>query len=442
MNIYMLPIIKEIRETRGSNAKIELLRLYDCDLLRKVMFYTYNPFYKYNLRKIPRYTNKFSHIYTLENEGFQLLDDLRNRIYTGNAAIDKLVDLLSNMNEDDAKLMEHIIERNLKFGLNVRSINKAYPKLIPVFEVMLADAKVPVDKLLENNEFLYVQKKMDGKRCIIVTTKDDVTFYSRSGKEMENLERHEMLINSLLTVRHTYLDYDFVLDGELIMKEDDGTEVDRKISNGAINRKNLTQELIDKFHFVAWDILSFDEFFDGGSTTPYEERYYILMFVFLENFKHIEVVETFTASTEKEINRITNDYISEGFEGSVVKTPHHHYVKKRSSDWVKFKAILEADLKVVGFNYGAPGSKYETMLGALQCESSDGKIKVDVGTGFTDQMREDITEENIIGKIVTIQYNELITNSLGNTSMFLPVYIETRDDKTEADDYEKIKRNG
>ena len=80
------------------------------------------------------------------------------------------------------------------------------------------------------------------------------------------------------------------------------------------------------------------------------------------------------------------------------------------------------------------------MLGALTCESSDGKIRVNVGSGFTDEDRKSITPENSIGKFI-----EVVSNGIINTvdreeySLFLPRFVEFRFDKDEADSFDAVK---
>jgi len=79
------------------------------------------------------------------------------------------------------------------------------------------------------------------------------------------------------------------------------------------------------------------------------------------------------------------------------------------------------------------------LLGAIVCESADGVIKVNVGSGFTDAQRKSYWAENIVDKIVAIKYNSRIKNKLGDESLFLPVFIELRDDKDVADTNKDIK---
>jgi DNA ligase-1 len=92
-------------------------------------------------------------------------------------------------------------------------------------------------------------------------------------------------------------------------------------------------------------------------------------------------------------------------------------------------------LKIVGIEEGT--GKYAGMLGALILESSDGVIKVRAGSGFSDEQRKQGKE--VIGKIAAIKYNMRIKNKAGEESLFLPIVLEIRDDKTVADSSKDIK---
>jgi len=79
------------------------------------------------------------------------------------------------------------------------------------------------------------------------------------------------------------------------------------------------------------------------------------------------------------------------------------------------------------------------MLGAILCESADGIVKVSVGSGFTDAHRKNYWKENLVDRIVAVKYNSRIKNKAGEDSLFLPVFVELRDDKDEADSSKDIK---
>jgi hemerythrin superfamily protein len=84
-------------------------------------------------------------------------------------------------------------------------------------------------------------------------------------------------------------------------------------------------------------------------------------------------------------------------------------------------------------------NKYTGQLGALVCESADGKVVVNVGSGLSDKQRKKFKPEFIIGKIVEITYNEKIAKKDSDIfSLFLPRFMKIRDDKNVANDFEEI----
>ncbi len=433
--------ILKLRETQGTNAKLVLLKEYSTDeTFKKVLFYTYNPFYLYYVSKLPQFKSNDTWQFNLNN-CFALLDDLKARVVTGNAALDKISLSMSKMGESTLETFKLMIGRDLKIGLNVTSINKVLPNFIPTFDVMLADSGKTAEQMLNENDWVFVQKKSDGKRCIAIVRKDGVSFYARSGKEIENLNNHNLLINALNHIRSTKLFYDFVLDGELVIENADGTDADRQYSNGLITKKNLPSFQVESFSYIVWDLLSLEDFQNNSNKTPYEDRYYNLVEAIKNYYTNLKIIPTYTVTNAEDAIDITNRFMAEGFEGSIIKTPYHFYERKRSKNWMKYKAILDCDLKVIGYNYGNPGTKYEGLLGSLVCQSSDGLLNVAVGTGFSDELRKSI-KEDIIGSIITVQYNQIIKDVNGNYSLFLPAFIEFRDDKSEADTLDKVLSRG
>jgi ATP-dependent DNA ligase len=95
------------------------------------------------------------------------------------------------------------------------------------------------------------------------------------------------------------------------------------------------------------------------------------------------------------------------------------------------KVELEADLLVTGWNFGT--GKIAGLMGSVTCITADGGVEVGVGSGFNDEDRK-MLPEDIVGKIITVKYNEVIQDKNKNTkSLFLPIFVELRLDKTQAD---------
>jgi ATP-dependent DNA ligase len=147
--------------------------------------------------------------------------------------------------------------------------------------------------------------------------------------------------------------------------------------------------------------------------------------------KTIGLVQSYTVASMEEAQELYQKKLAEGEEGLVLKDPKGPWEDKRVKHQVKMKAELEADLRVTGF---LPGTgKFEGKIGSLLVESADGKVKSAVGTGLDDEERSYAAAE-FLSKIVAVKYNALITDKkTGQKSLFLPVFVEIRDDKKVAD---------
>lgn len=186
-------------------------------------------------------------------------------------------------------------------------------------------------------------------------------------------------------------------------------------------------------------MIPYVHFVDGYCGTPYAKRYSTLQAIISKQKaegKKIWNVTSTIVQTLEEAQEIFQGYLAEGYEGIILKDGNGVWEDKRAKHQIKFKGELECDLKIVAIEEGT--GKYAGMLGAIVCESSDGKIKVNVGSGFNDAHRKNLGKE-ILDKIVAIKFNSRIKNKLGDESLFLPIFIEIRDDKDIADSSKDIK---
>lgn len=422
----------------SRNFKLEKLREQsNNEELRKVIMLALDPFTQFYQRKIPKYKPAAPNQADSLSSVVDSLYMLSSRQVTGNAAIDYLTKLLSSLTEDDAKVIERIIGKDLKCGVSVSTVNDVWPGLIHEYPCMLCS---PFEqKLVDKIKFpAYAQLKMDGMRFNAIVREGKVEFRSRNGKEIHLLGNLEQEFIALAG------DIDCVFDGELlVMLEGDYQFADRQTGNGILNKANkgtISEKEAALVHATVWDVIPYMYFTDGKCPTPYSTR-----FASLEKLvngqssknKKIWLVASDIVQTQEEATKIFEDYLSKGLEGIILKDGSGVWENKRAKHQIKMKGELECDLKVVGYQMGT--GKYEGLLGAILCESADGVIKVDVGSGFKDAQRLDFTNNSIVGKIVSVKYNARIKNKQGEESLFLPIFIEVRDDKNEADLSKDIK---
>jgi len=402
-----------------------------------------DPLISYYIRKIPAYTKQAKGKKSLTWAMQELLNEFATRNITGNAAIEHLTFVLESVNEKDASVIERIIKQDLRCGVSEATANKIWSKLISTYPVMLASGFD--QKLVDKIKFpAYCQLKLDGMRFNAIVRNGTVEYRSRNGKELNIPSK---LFSDALLKLASYYGANYVFDGELLVVDSAGKPLDRKTGNGILS-KGVKGTMSDKeaamVRVTLWDAIPFTGFQAGVYKTPYNERFMQLMqnVDFLKGVSAIghlvDIVWTKEVNTQLEAHNIFDKFLADGQEGTILKSKTNIWEDKRSKEQIKFKGELECDLVVVGWEEGT--GKNKGRLGALVCESSDGLIQVNVGSGYSDEQRKEFTKTAAIGKIVTVKYNARIKDrGDGVERLFLPTFIEMREDKDVADSSKKIK---
>ena len=415
----------------SRNFKLRKLKEYENDeVLKRIVVLALDPFINFYQRKIPKYTpNETDHAASLKSM-LPSLNDFSSRVVTGNAAIDRLKSVLEAVDPDGAKVIERIIKKDLKCGVSISTVNAVWPNLIAEYPVMLCSKYE--DRLVDKIKWpAIVQKKEDGMRFNAIVKNGSVDFRSRNGKEIQLLGNLEQEFVSLAAGRNV------VFDGELLVQADDGNVCDRQTGNGILNKANkgtIKAAEAKLVHAQIWDVIDYDDFVVGSCVTPYFTRLSLLQSLSMPAKVHL--VETHYVQNLDEARKIFTDYLNAGFEGIILKDSLGTWENKRTKTQIKFKGELECDLKIVDVEEGT--GKYVGKLGAIVCESSDSVIRVSVGSGFSDDQRTKLTKEYLLDKVVAVKYNARIKNKQGEESLFLPIFIELREDKDAADSSEDI----
>ena len=428
MNLH--EFFNDLAANSSRNYKIEQLeKNRDNQLLIQVVRLALDPFTNFYIRKIPQY--KPTNTQTLEG-ALNGLYDLSHRIITGNAAIEHLAGLLSSLSADDARVLERIISKDLKCGVSVSTANAVWTGLVSEYPVMLCSQFE--QKLVDKVEFpALVQTKMDGMRFNAIVRNGSVEYRSRNGKEIQLLGNLDADFIKMAG------DIDCVFDGELLVVDGSGI-LDRQTGNGILNKANkgtISAKEASMVRATIWDVIPFMQFSDGQCGIPYGTRFESLC-VLMDTHQpeKVRLVDSWEVENYEEAKTLFEGLLAEGQEGIILKDKRGIWEDKRAKHQIKFKGELECDLKIVAIEEGT--GKYAGMLGAIVCESADGLLKVNVGSGFNDEHRKTLGKE-IVGKIVAVKYNMRIKNKAGEESLFLPIFVEVREDKDVADSIGDIK---
>lgn len=436
MNLLNLhKFFESLAANSSRNFKIDQLTKHrDNEVLREVVRLALDPFTQFYIRKIPSYTpNDLSMKPISLKFAMDTLFDLSNRSVTGHAAIAHLKATLEALSPDDAKVIERIIAKDLKCGVAISTANAVWAGLLNDYPVMLCSQFE--EKLVNKIQFpALVQTKMDGMRFNAIVRSGSVEFRSRNGKEIQLLGNLEEEFAKMAG------DIDCVFDGELLVKQD-GKILDRQTGNGILNKANkgtISAAEAAKVHATVWDVIPYMYFVDGECPVPYGKRMETLN-VLRDTHQptKIELVDSWEVDTYEEAKTLFEGLLAQGQEGIILKDKRGIWENKRAKHQIKFKGELECDLKIVAVEEGT--GKYEGMLGAIVCESADGVVKVNVGSGFNDTQRKSYKAQDLLDRIVAVKYNMRIKNKAGEESLFLPIFVELRDDKDVADVSKDIK---
>jgi DNA ligase-1 len=233
-----------------------------------------------------------------------------------------------------------------------------------------------------------------------------VVQYTRNGKVLENFSHiADALLKQIDAIGRSY-----VLDGEMVSSS-------FQTLMKQVHRKDDVQSTDARL--MLFDIVPLSEFQKGKSVMGQRRRSNLLRSLkpVFDSCGSIDII----AQTEVDLdelvgevlfNKYNKDAIEAGYEGIMIKDPNALYECKRSVSWLKMKPVLTVDLTIVAVEEGT--GKNQGKLGALICEGTDQDkfIRVNVGSGLTDEQRDEIWEdrENVIGQVVEVKADCITQN--------------------------------
>ena len=214
----------------------------------------------------------------------------------------------------------------------------------------------------EEDEMM-IQVKIDGELTALVKDKRGARLYSRNGR---------IRTNTPLTKEAATIPGEFVIIGELYAMSETGGPQTYAISMSML-RKPESIEDEKKFRFSAFDIVEYN---DAPYVESYLERFKELKDVLKKNPEsHYIHLAPYTVGTYKDMYRVWEEYVSNGWEGLVAHTTTGIY---------KIKKFFPIDLDVVAVT---SNTGHEHQIGALQTafmiDDQTFVLSSKVGTGLT-----------------------------------------------------------
>ena len=352
------------------------------------------------------------------------------RQLTGNAAQKAVQDAMNKATEEQWNgWYRRILIKDMRAGFSEKTINTVVEKkyanyAIPVFSCQLAhdsanhESKVAGERLIE--------VKLDGVRVITIVYPDGrVDQYSRNGKELVNFPH----IKEQISRNSQSFSEPVILDGEIM-------SASFQDLMKMVHRKSDVQS--DDAVLNLFDVVTVEEFQQGrGHHRQFDRSVTLAAWhnKYHESMPNVtvvgqELVDLDSFVGQARFKQINQDAVDGGYEGIMIKDPEAVYECKRSVAWLKLKPFIEVSLTVVAVEEGT--GRNIGKLGALICEGvDDGKrIKVNVGSGFTDSDRDSYwaSREDVIGHTVEVRADAATQSqdSEGTWSLRFPRFLRFR----------------
>lgn len=456
MNKSIKEILDEISSAKGKNDKAKVLSEHaDNELLKRVIYAAHSPRIKYYIKQIPEYTPADNASYTL-SEAVSDLSVISSRKVTGGDASEFLRMTLESLNSDDAVVIERIIGKSLKIGMDT-GYNKVIPGLIEETPYMGAKSysEKLVKKLFASKKGVRSDIKADGTYRNAIIRSGDVELLSRQGEV--SVLNGSIFLDELSQLEDCVLNGEITIDGQpsrviangmvtsimdtLSKAESRGEKLTKKSIKEFEEKHGSFEDAIKNMRFTVWDMITIEEYFDKKSKRPYEERRDKLK-SYLESgeFSMVEMVESKIVKTFEEAMEHFQGALERGLEGTILKSMAGEWKDTKPSYQIKMKLEMSLDLRIAGFVYGNIGTKNENIISRLQVESSCGLLKTQP-SGMTEEQMRIATEnqEKMMGTIVEVRCSGLSHNSDGEWSLMHPSVVEFRGDKDSCDSLESAK---
>ncbi len=289
------------------------------------------------------------------------------------------------------------------------------------------------------------EMKWDGYRAIAEKRGKSISLYSRNGLIFNNV--YPIVVEQLKS-----LSVDAVLDGEIIVLDDEGLPNFQYLQNYAENQHRPIQ-------YQVFDLIELD----GKDVTklPLLDRKEFLKKLLAEN----EVIRysDHVVKNGKDFFELTGQKNLEGIMAK--KADSFYYPGKRTTDWLKIKHHKTMEAIIVGYTVPTGSRKY---FGALVLASyrKDKLIYIGhTGTGFNESLLKEIYDllQTLVQKdspfkekiktntpvtwlkpdiVCEVKYSEMTKDGILRHPVFLHIRIDKNKNEVKMESSKDVKRSG
>lgn len=276
------------------------------------------------------------------------------------------------------------------FSTNKNKVSKKEDIILPMGAHKIDDQK---------HKIVYpalIQRKLDGFRCMSHIKNGEVELLSRTGKNFHHLEDIRDEINQIKLMRKNSNIY---LDGELYIHD----LPLRKLSS-IVSKKYINDEDKKRMKMVQYNI--FDMFDVNKKNLIFSERFNIVKDIFKKHkFKYLKLVNVETVKKYKDIEKKYDQFISEGYEGIIVRNKQGVYkFNKKSYDVLRTKEFKKGEFIIIGGKQGA-GEQKGAIIWHLECNKNKKKSFWGIPIGSLKERQKLYKNyKKYIGKTAIVKY--------------------------------------
>lgn len=204
------------------------------------------------------------------------------------------------------------------------------------------------------NQLVGIQRKLDGVRRLLHLTSTSCIMYTRGGDEMNTLPHIALALvkrfNEIKASDSKYANLNEIwLDGEAYSHVLTFNKVNGITRKGAKTQEDRDNAL--KIHIHLYDVIS---------NAGYDKRAEFLS-LFKTEYSHPLETE-YIIATEQVLKDKHDQYVSEGYEGLMVRILNKPYENKRSQFLLKYKAFDDSEFTIIGYNESTETGKLGTFI--------------------------------------------------------------------------------
>lgn len=264
-----------------------------------------------------------------------------------------------------------------------------------------------------------VQPKLNGERCRVECSGENVTLWSSECNEIPLLPH--------ITEFFQRANFPSIeLDGELYCHGMPRQEIRSRVSR---TRELHPDHTSIQFH--CFDVIEETQDQFSRICRLYDLKDVLDAEGLLD--ERLQFIESTPCTKMEEIEALLMHYYANRYEGIIVREPHALYQRKRVNTMMKWKPRKTDSYPIVGYKEeidkdGNP----KGALGAIICETDGQRFAIGSGTFLTRSVREELFRDpdSFINKFATCRYPELTQRGVPDH----PVLIDITDERMDYDD--------